>query len=37
MNLITENELEQLTLGILRDNLGYETLFGPVLKQTLIV
>jgi len=32
-NLISEDEIEQLTLEILRDDLGYETLFGPDLAE----
>lgn len=31
MNFLIEFEIEQLTLEILRDDLGYETLFGPDL------
>ena len=33
MNLVTEEEIEQLTLEILRDDLDYETLFGPDLAE----
>ncbi|WP_121355721.1 type I restriction endonuclease subunit R [Flavisolibacter nicotianae] len=33
MNLLTEDEIEQLTLEILRDDLGYETLFGPYFAE----
>jgi type I restriction enzyme, R subunit len=29
MNLLTENEIEQITLDVLRVDLGYEVLFGP--------
>ncbi len=29
MNFLCEDEIEQLTLEILRDDLGYETLYGP--------
>jgi type I restriction enzyme R subunit len=29
MNFLTEDEIEQLALEILRDDLGYETLYGP--------
>ncbi len=32
-NLITENEIEQIALEILRDDLGYETLFGPDIAE----
>src|SRR5687768_13050573 len=32
-NLITEDEIEQLTVEILRDDLGYESLFGPNLAE----
>jgi hypothetical protein len=28
-NLITEDEIEQITLDILNNDLGYETLFSP--------
>jgi hypothetical protein len=28
MNIITEDEIEQITLDILNNDLGYETLFG---------
>ena len=33
MNFLTEDEIEQLTLEILRDDLGYETLFGPHIAE----
>src|SRR5215203_4910844 len=29
MNIITEDQIEQITLDILSNDLGYETLFGP--------
>lgn len=32
-NFLTEDEIEQLTLEILRDDLGYETLFRPHLAE----
>lgn len=32
-NFLREDEIEQLTLEILRDDLGYETLFGPDLAE----
>jgi hypothetical protein len=28
MNLVSEEEIEQITLDILSNDLGYETLFG---------
>ncbi|HEX8333161.1 MAG TPA: HsdR family type I site-specific deoxyribonuclease, partial [Segetibacter sp.] len=33
MNFVTEDEIEQLTLEILRDDLGFETFFGPQLAE----
>ena len=33
MNLVSEDEIEQLALEILRDDLGYQTLFGPELAE----
>lgn len=33
MSYLTEDEIEQLTLEILRDDLGYETIFGPDLAE----
>ena len=29
MNFLTEEEIEQLSLEIFREDLGYEILFGP--------
>ena len=34
MNFITEDEIEQITLDILSNDLGYETLFGPDIVES---
>lgn len=33
MNFVTEDEIEHLTLDILRDDLGYTTLYGPDIAE----
>jgi hypothetical protein len=37
MSLVTEDEIEQLTLEILRDDPGFEALFSPVLKNSFLL
>lgn len=34
MNFVTEHHIEQITLDILRNDLGYDTLFGPDIVES---